>query len=387
MKRIIISFLLFLLVTSLAAASYEIRLDWDVFGGECNGFISGNIGEKTEFVNGVGEAEALAGKLISVGENRSDKAKQVFQINSDQGYFTFWIKDKFADDDMMNDPDMIANSKPQISIYKDGNLLDLIKVPAGKGLACKVFTLDAELGEIDREVRYYPKSRIILGRVLDAVTGEALAGAQVELKDYYQDSQTFVTDESGVFIFPAEVTQYDLNIAKAGYISTARSVRMGLDEVPREVVAALSPKIKEFRIVLTWGSRPRDLDAHLSGPKPEGGRFHIWYHNRIMIGGRDFLDRDDMDRYGPETITIYKPAVGDYRYSVFDYSNRHSRRSKKLSRSGARVEVYGQDRLLASFDIPQNETGNSWRVFQINENHEIIPVQKVEYLDDSEQLQ
>ncbi|MFO7895819.1 MAG: hypothetical protein R6U84_02690, partial [Candidatus Cloacimonadales bacterium] len=142
-----------------------------------------------------------------------------------------------------------------------------------------------------------------------------------------------------------------------------------------------------FRIVLTWGSRPRDLDAHLSGPQPEGGRFHIWYHNRVLVGGRDFLDRDDMDRYGPETITIYKPAVGDYRYSVFDYSNRNSKRSKKLSRSGARVEVYGQDRLLASFDIPENQTGNSWRVFEINQNHEIIPVQQVGYINDSEELQ
>ncbi|MFO7896597.1 MAG: carboxypeptidase regulatory-like domain-containing protein [Candidatus Cloacimonadales bacterium] len=387
MKKNIIIALLFLLFTSLAATQYEIRLDWDVFGGECNGFISGNIGQKTEFVNGVGEAEVLSGKLIALGENRSNKAKQVFLIDSEEGYFTFWIKDKFADDDMMNDPEMIAKSKPQISIYKDGNLLDLIKVPAGQGLACKVFTLDAELGEIDREVRYYPKSRIILGRILDAVTGDPLAGAQVELRDYYQDSQTFVTDESGVFIFPAEVTQYDLNIAKTGYISTSRQVRMGLDEIPREVVAALTPMIKEFRIVLTWGSRPRDLDAHLSGPQPEGGRFHIWYHNRVLVGGRDFLDRDDMDRYGPETITIYKPAVGDYRYSVFDYSNRNSKRSKKLSRSGARVEVYGQDRLLASFDIPENQTGNSWRVFEINQNHEIIPVQQVGYINDSEELQ
>ena len=45
---------------------------------------------------------------------------------------------------------------------------------------------------------------------------------------------------------------------------------MGADETPREIVCALSPEIKEFRIVLTWGSRPKDLDAHLSGTNPEG---------------------------------------------------------------------------------------------------------------------
>lgn len=373
-------------IFSLNAANYEIQLDWDEFGGECNGFISGTIGNKTEFVNGVADETALDGKLISVGEGKSKRAKQLFHIQADEGYFTFWIKDKFADDDLMNDPTLIAQSKPQISIYKDGDLLELIKVPDGEGLACKVFSLDADLGEIDREIRYYPKSRIIIGRVLDAVTGEALGKANVELRDYYQDSQRFTTDESGLFIFPADVTQYDLTVGKFGYIGASRKVSMGADEIPREVIFALSPEVKEFRIVLTWGSRPRDLDAHLAGPKPDGGKFHIWYRNKILIGGRDFLDRDDTNKYGPETITIYKPAVGNYKYSVFDYTNRNKKRSKQLSRSGAHVDVYGKNKLLASFDIPSNLKGNSWRVFEINEKHEIIPIQKVGYVKSEQEL-
>ena len=386
MKKLKILIFVLFVVTALGAVNYEIRLDWDEFGGECNGFISGSMGDKTEFVNGVANETALEGKLVSLGEGRTDKAKQLFQIDADEGYFTFWIKDKFADDDMMNDPTLIAQSKPQISIYKNGDLLDLIKVPEGQGLACKVFTLDADLGEIDREVRYYPKSRIILGRVVDAVNGKPLANVNIELRDYYQDTQSHVTDGSGVFIFPVDVTQYDMMVGKQGYIGASRKVAMGPDEIPREVVFALSPEIKEFRIVLTWGSRPRDLDAHLAGPNPDGGRFHIWYRNKIMIGGRDFLDRDDTDKYGPETITIYKPAVGNYKYGVFDYSNRSKRRSKRLSRSGAHVEVYGQNKLLASFDIPRDQKGNSWQVFEINERHEIIPIQNVDYVNDEHDL-
>ncbi|MCK4957075.1 MAG: hypothetical protein KAS49_05525, partial [Candidatus Cloacimonetes bacterium] len=277
-------------------------------------------------------------------------------------------------------------SKPKISIFKDGNLLDLIKIPAGEGLACKVFILDADLGEIDREIRFYPKSRIILGRVVSATTGEALSGANIELVDYYQDSQSFVTGEDGVFIFPVEVTEYNLSVGKNGFIGNSRKVQMGIDEIPREVILALSPMIKEFRIVLTWGSRPRDLDAHLSGPKPEGGNFHIWYRNKMLIGGKDFLDRDDTNKYGPETITIYKPATGNYNFSVFDYSNRSRKHSKKLSRAGARVDVYGQNKLLASFQIPEDVRGNCWHVFQINEQHKIIPINKVDYVDDERNI-
>jgi hypothetical protein len=378
---------LFLIIFfTLNAANYEIRLDWDEFGGECNGFLSGTIGDKTEFVNGVSNETALDGKMISVGEGRSEQAKQLFRIQANEGYFTFWIKDKFADDDVMNDPTLIAQSKPQISIYKDGNLLELIKIPNGEGLACKVFSLDAGIGEIDREIRYYPKSRIVIGRVLDAVTGKALDKANVELQDYYQDNQVFTTDEAGVFIFPVEVAQYELSVGREGYIGASRKVVMGHDEIPREVIFAISPKIKEFRIVLTWGSRPRDLDAHLAGPNPDGGKFHIWYRNKILIGGRDFLDRDDTNKYGPETITIYKPAVGNYKYSVFDYTNRKKKRSKQLSRSGAHVDVYGKNKLLASFDIPSNYRGNSWRVFEINENHEIIPIQSVTYIESEQEL-
>ena len=387
MKKIILIGLLIVFVSAvLSAAEYEIHLNWDEFGGECNGFISGNIGKTTEFVNGVSDTKAFNGKLISLGEGRSNKAKQVFKINSDEGYFTFWIKDKFADDDMMADPTLIAQSKPKISIFKNGNLLELINIPKGNGLACKVFTLDAELEEIDREIRFYPQSRIILGKVVSATTGEALVNANIQLVDYYMDTQTIVTDRSGVFIFPVDVSQYTLSAGKSGFIGTTRKVIMGIDEIPREVIIALSPEIKEFRIVLTWGSRPRDLDAHLSGPKPEGGNFHIWYRNKMLIGGKDFLDRDDTDKYGPETVTIYKPAIGNYSYSVFDYSNRSSKQSKKLSRSGAQVAIYGHNKLLATFDIPEDQKGNCWNVFQFNEQHEIIPINSVKYVKDERNI-
>ena len=378
--------LLILINCILIAVEYQINLSWDEFEGECNGFLSGSIGEDHAFLSGGGASEALEGKLISVGEGMSIDAQQVFKVKGDEGFFTFWIKDKFADDDMNDDPNLISMSKPMISVFKDGNLIDLIKIPQGSGLACKVFTLDASSGEVDREIKYYPKSRIIVGSILDAVTGEPLKDAQISITDYMKQSRQSVTDETGIFIFEAEIGQYKLDIARDGYISTNANVRMGADETPREIVCALSPQIKEFRIVLTWGSRPRDLDAHLSGPNPDGGDFHIWYRNKYPIGGKDFLDRDDMDKYGPETATIYKPAVGNYRYSVHDYSNRDSKRSKGLSRSNAQVFVYGKNKLLASFEVPHNFRGNCWNVFEINEKHEIIPINKIKYVKNAESI-
>lgn len=386
MKRVIVVFVL-ILGSLLWCSEYTVQLSWDEFEGECNGFMSGHIGKEHAFVSGGGSDQKLDGKLISVGEGMSMDAQQIFKINSNEGYFTFWIKDKFADDDMNNDPTLIARAKPMISIYDGNNLIDLIKVPQGNGLACKVFTLDADSGEIDREIRYFPKSRIILGRVLNAVDGEPLAEAKVLASDYLNDSSYVTTDETGFFYFDAEIGEYKINVSKEGFIGNTATMRMGADETPREMIFALSPEIKEFRIVVTWGSRPRDLDAHLSGPKPEGGDFHIWYRNKILIGGRDFLDRDDTDKYGPETITIYKPAVGNYYYSVYDYSNRKKKRSKRLSRSNAVVNVYGQNKLLATFEVPEDMKGNCWHVFKIDETHEIIPINMIDFVKDENDIQ
>jgi len=379
MRNTLLVICLFLTGISFAA-NYEIQLNWDEFEGECNGFISGTIGDKTGFVSGSGKVEALSGKLTSLGEGTSYDAKQIFKINADDGFFTFWLKDKFADEDLNNDPEMIYNSKPTLKIYKDGRLLNQIKVDEGRGLACKVFTLDATDAEIIKESRYYPKARLILGRIVDAKDGKPLANVDVSLTDYTRESRFQTTDESGFYIFEAEVGSYKLALSKAGYIGAEYDIRMGADETPREIICALSEEIKEYRIVLTWGNRPKDLDAHLSGPNPDGGNFHIWYRNKILIGGMNFLDRDDTSKYGPETITIYRPAKGEYNYSVFDYSNRNKTNSKKLSRSGARVMVYGEGRLLGSYDVPTEIKGNAWHVFKIDINGKIIPVNSVEYV-------
>jgi len=324
-----LKFIIFLILINsfLLATEYQINLSWDEFEGECNGFISGSIGEEHAFLSGGGAAEALDGKLISVGEGMSTDAQQVFKINSNDGFFTFWIKDKFADDDMNSDPNLISMSKPMISVFKDGELIDLIKVLQGAGLACKVFTLDASTGEVDREIKYYPKSRIIVGSIVDAVTGDPLRDVKVSITDYMKQARQTITDETGIFVFEVEIGQYKLDISKEEYIGTFANVRMGADET--------------------------------------------------------LLDRDDMDKYGPETVTIYKPAVGNYKYSVHDYSNKKSKRSKKLSRSNAQVFVYGQNKLLASFKVPHNFRGNCWHVFEINEKHAIIPINKIKYVKDA----
>ncbi|MDZ4182624.1 MAG: hypothetical protein U1B83_07100, partial [Candidatus Cloacimonadaceae bacterium] len=323
-----------------AAAEYSIVLEWDVMSGELNGILSGNLDGQSAFVQGLAPSSALGGAIVSQGEQYFGGGEQRFEITRAEGYYSFWIRDKFADDDVNPDLSLIRMAKPVISVYQGELLMRRFEIKQGTGLTCKVFTLDAANAALDGENRFFPRTRIFMVMVVDALSGAGIEGAELRISGGEDPYPSVLTDESGIAYIPVEIGSYRLEIFKDQYINTSVNAVMGFDENPREFVFAIAPKAKEYRIILTWGSRPHDLDAHLIGPRPDNGTFHIWYRNRVLIEGKDYLDRDDMDGYGPETVTIYKHAKGEYHYHVHDYSHRQDRTSKYLSRSGAIVQVY-----------------------------------------------
>ncbi len=136
------------------------------------------------------------------------------------------------------------------------------------------------------------------------------------------------------------------------------------------VVAKIN--VDELKIVLEWGSSPSDLDSHLTGPTASGGRYHVYYSNKVS--GNAELDRDDTDSYGPETITVTLDEEGVYRYSVHDYSNQSSSSSKGIANSNATVKVYSGSKLLYTFYAP-DEVGTLWTVFEYDtETKTIVPI-------------
>ena len=82
---------------------------------------------------------------------------------------------------------------------------------------------------------------------------------------------------------------------------------------------ALSPVLTNLdavRIVLNWGERPYDLDSHIVFPGN-----HVYFSE--MSGTDAQLDVDDVNGYGPETITLSPKREGwRYVYAVHDYNNR-----------------------------------------------------------------
>jgi len=376
------------LITALGATTsqYRVLLEWDEMSGELNGVLSGIVDSRYGFIQGTGAGQVLDGAISYRGENNLYGASQEFYINRMEGYYSFWIRDKFADDDINPDPWLIKKAQARVSVFRGNLLLGSTDAFDGTGLTCKVFTLDAANATLDIGPRFFPRTRLFAVMTVDAVSGDGLQGVSISVSGGEDHYPSVTTDNSGFAFIPVETGSYRLHIVKEGYINTNFKVEMGFDENPREFVFAIAPKAKDFRIVLTWGSRPNDLDAHLSGPHPEGGNFHIWYRNRVLIAGRDFLDRDDTDKYGPETVTIYKPASGEYHFFVHDYSNRADRSSRTLSFSDAVVQVYADETLKATFRIPEDQYGNLWDVFRIDKNQNLVSVNTVGWTDDEKNI-
>ena len=118
----------------------------------------------------------------------------------------------------------------------------------------------------------------------------------------------------------------------------------------------------------------------MTGPDGQGGRFHIYFNvpgsNNPEQAPYAWIDRDDKDGQGPETVSLYKMQTGVYRYSVHDYKNSASTSSRTLGGSNAKVNVYSRAGLVASYIVP-NQEGTLWTVFEMDQNGAITPINQM----------
>jgi hypothetical protein len=215
------------------------------------------------------------------------------------------------------------------------------------------------------------------GSILNALNGYGVSGLSVKVRSGINVMAGAIvastsTQTDGSFLFSnLAAGNYTAEAGGTGYATTWFTIIcIGGTSSPNQN-ATISPllPIGETRVVLTWGTSPYDLDSHLTGPAADGSRFHIFYANRsYSYGGATHadLDLDDTTSYGPETVTIYRQTAGVYRYSVHDYSNLYSTNSSALSSSGAQVRVYQGAELVATFNVPGNQGGTLWTVFEID---------------------
>ena len=203
------------------------------------------------------------------------------------------------------------------------------------------------------------------------VKDQNIANAEVILQKNGERSASSTTQSNGRAIVQANSADGADNlliIKKSGYSTlVAKCPCDGM-------TYALSPVLKDLesmRIVLNWGKNPLDLDSHLSYKNQ-----HIYWDNKQGLAAN--LDVDDVDSYGPETVTIDKKLDGQYYvYSVHDFSDRTQPNTNNLSNSQAKVMVYAGESLIRSYYVPTAKTGNLWTVFRISPEGEIQDINRI----------
>ena len=130
----------------------------------------------------------------------------------------------------------------------------------------------------------------------------------------------------------------------------------------------------DLRIVLNWSDRPEDLDSHLVTPEINGETHHLYWYTadsyHVESSPYINLDVDDVDGYGPETITINQLFSGTYMYSVHEYYGS----SGSLTSSDATVTIYDQFGVVEQVDVPSSGSGYWWNVFQLDGDSGVLNI-------------
>ena len=129
-----------------------------------------------------------------------------------------------------------------------------------------------------------------------------------------------------------------------------------------------------FRIELSWGVQPRDLDSHLYDA--QNPPRHIYFSAKNAIPGAN-LDLDDVNGYGPENvrITYLTPGPNEfYQYKVYRYAGYSSDEM-----SYVRVYRGGNATPIKTYTRIWNDSYYWWNVFRIRAaNGEILDIDQPE---------
>ena len=214
-------------------------------------------------------------------------------------------------------------------------------------------------------------------------------------------TRSATTNSSGVATFtglPPGTTAF--TAYASGYVATSQVASLNCLQV-NTVAMALSPSSGQtggltsgqFRVILTWGAEPSDLDSHMTGPNADGSRWHVYYGDETG-GDTCGLDVDDVTSYGPETITCPSTgSVGSLRNGVYRYSVHHYSGSNTIGGSGAAVRLEFANGTVYNYTPPAGGFAGSkdvWTVFELTVNNgtiSVAPVNAISYQSSASSVQ
>ena len=223
------------------------------------------------------------------------------------------------------------------------------------------------------------------GTIINSQTGSGLANATVSVMRASTSKELIVefvviTDSYGNYeLLGAAIGIFTITIEADGFfIRTVEGISFadGDNTIEQQTIVE-EPEEGTYRIVLSWGENPYDLDSHLTGPNGDT-RFHVYYGDSNFGDDNINLDVDDTYSYGPETITIKDFTDGMYRYSIHNFSDQSSMGGAAIETSPTKIEVFNYEGLVSTFIAPAfTGEGNTWRVFEMTSSGNSVTIQPI----------
>jgi len=260
-----------------------------------------------------------------------------------------------------------------LTFTKDGfdtEIVDGVVVRDGEGT-----TVDVSLAPYEEETGE------LTGHVTSATSGLGVAGAAVIIN---QLGLSGTTDDSGGYtITSIPCGTFSVTASASGYYPSTNDYVLIVDDQTATADFTLSPELGgeagALRIILTWGVVPYDLDSHMKTPSVGGRMHHIYYASRGDSADAPYvwLDIDDVDSFGPETITVYAARSGTYYYFVHNYSQSVNQESPDITTSDAVVQIYDANGPRETYHVPTTGSGLYWNVCEIDLTSNVITSRNV----------
>lgn len=171
--------------------------------------------------------------------------------------------------------------------------------------------------------------------IKDAVTCKPIGGVSFKML-----GQEFTSDANGIVTLPLPPKDMDAQVpaslVKEGYADQDENVMVTFGSYWNNLfLMSKTLPIKSARFVLSWSAKPADLDLHLVS-----NDYHISFRQMKSYKDNAMLDRDAMQGYGAETITLNDiDKSKSYKLLVHRYSHDANIDTK------TQVRVYAGDKL------------------------------------------
>jgi hypothetical protein len=212
----------------------------------------------------------------------------------------------------------------------------------------------------------------IRGVVINAATGTPIYDLTKVKVVFSKGTEAYTATNLGGGLYTVVLPRSDVWTRTATYKGFIPSeVRMNItsniDEYHIFNRVVLSPVYQgEWRFVLSFGTKPSDLDIHLLLPDNE----ELNLEHPRMQGNAVTLDTDSRNGYAVETITLNQAKAGWYKLFVVNAS-----KDGMLGYSNAKIIVYRYNVVLKEIKIkPQNHSEEFivWNVFRLNKGSGVI---------------